>query len=303
MKQFILREMPDKRGRIQLSGDDYHYLVRVRRLKPGDAFTVLLPNGGQAKALVSSIDGGVLAAHITDAENMTHADTSALDKADCMRAQPHNTPETAQHDRTDNLPPIVLFQALPKGSKMDLIVRQAAEGGISEIIPFVSEFSVHAAQSSDTGKGRLERWRRIIREALQQSGSATATIISEPKSCKEMLAYWKGLCADVTAVGFILHEKQINTHEGDGQADPEQPGQGLEQGSFHRYLYGKCALAALAVGPEGGFSANEVKNFLEAGFHPVTIGKTVLRTETAALYGAAAIRILLLEKAAWTAKQ
>ncbi|MDR2768699.1 MAG: 16S rRNA (uracil(1498)-N(3))-methyltransferase [Treponema sp.] len=285
MKQFILREMPDERGHIRLSGDDYHYLVRVRRLKPGAAFTALLPNGEQAEAAITDgVDrgGGTLTARVS-------RPVSAA-REDGLRPQ---TPARS-------IPPIVLFQALPKGDKMDLIARQAAEGGVSEIIPFVSEFSVHAAAGSGGGSGRLERWRRIIREARQQSGSALATAIAAPKSFNEMLAHWKRLraAANGTAVAFILHEKHpdYNTNGTDA-------GNALEQGSFHRYLYSECTLAALAVGPEGGFSSGEVLNFLEAGFHPVTMGETVLRTETAALYGAAAIRILLLEKAAWTVKQ
>jgi 16S rRNA (uracil1498-N3)-methyltransferase len=59
----------------------------------------------------------------------------------------------------------------------------------------------------------------------------------------------------------------------------------------------------MVIGPEGGFSDKEVSLFLENGFKVLTIGDTVLRTETAALYCAAAIRILLLEKDSWKLKQ
>ena len=73
----------------------------------------------------------------------------------------------------------------------------------------------------------------------------------------------------------------------------------LEKGSFHGYLGNKPDLTALAVGPEGGFSPAEVYMFLEAGFKPLILGNTILRTETAALYGTAALRIILLESEAW----
>jgi 16S rRNA (uracil1498-N3)-methyltransferase len=287
MKQFLFREMPDERGRVRLSGDDYHYLARVRRLKPGAAFMALLPNGEQTEAALTAIDrnGGTHTAQVA-----RRAERPPTEKAETAERASHLIGRVCPQTPA-RIPPIVLFQALPKGGKMDLIVRQAAEGGVSEIIPFVSEFSVHASGAGG-GSGRLERWRRIIREARQQSGSALATAITAPKSFNEMLAHWKRLrdaAADGAAVGFILHEKHA-------------AGSALEQGSFHRYLYSGCAAAALAVGPEGGFSSGEVGSFVEAGFHPVTIGETVLRTETAALYGAAAIRILLLEKGTWTAK-
>jgi 16S rRNA (uracil1498-N3)-methyltransferase len=83
-------------------------------------------------------------------------------------------------------------------------------------------------------------------------------------------------------LGIILHQ------------DP------LVQGGFHDYLSINPDLVAFAVGPEGGFSPEEVSRFLTAGFKPLVIGNTILRTETAALYAAAAVRIILLEKTAWT---
>ena len=78
----------------------------------------------------------------------------------------------------------------------------------------------------------------------------------------------------------------------------------LENKSLHGYL-GKCTpeMVALAVGPEGGFSSAEAGRFIAAGFKPFTIGDTILRTETAALYAAAAVRILLLERDSWETVQ
>jgi 16S rRNA (uracil1498-N3)-methyltransferase len=83
-------------------------------------------------------------------------------------------------------------------------------------------------------------------------------------------------------LGIILHQ------------DP------LVQEGFHDYLSINPDLVALAIGPEGGFSPEEVSRFLMAGFKPLVIGNTILRTETAALYAAAAVRIILLENTAWT---
>ena len=77
----------------------------------------------------------------------------------------------------------------------------------------------------------------------------------------------------------------------------------LAQVSLHGYLDTDPETVALAIGPEGGFSPAEVSRFLKAGFKALTIGNTILRTETAALYGAAAIRIILLERNSWAMKQ
>jgi 16S rRNA (uracil1498-N3)-methyltransferase len=163
---------------------------------------------------------------------------------------------------------------------MDLIVRQAAEGEIAEIVPFVSEFSI--AKTSTDGQ-RFSRWERIIKEARQQSGSKTPTSISRPLSIEELFVYWEKIRV-TGALGLLFHH------------------QGLEQNSLHSYLNNVPQIVALAVGPEGGFSGKEVSLFLENGFQPMTIGDTILRTETAALYFAAAIRILLLERNSWQLK-
>jgi len=77
----------------------------------------------------------------------------------------------------------------------------------------------------------------------------------------------------------------------------------LAQSSLHGYLDRVPQAVVMAIGPEGGFSGLEVSRFLEAGFLPLTIGNTILRTETAALYCAASIRIILLEKDSWMLKQ
>jgi 16S rRNA (uracil1498-N3)-methyltransferase len=207
---------------------------------------------------------------------------------ECLEAE-QVAPDTAA------LPPLVLFQALPKGAKMDLIVRQAGEGGIAEIVPFVSARSV-PRRSSDEAAGRLERWRRIVREARQQSGSAIATTVEPPRNFGEALAFWGELRQrHERPVGLLLHPAA------DIKRDLEKTGADpLEIGSFHRYLESRPGVVAIAVGPEGGFSAEEAVCFVEEGFKPVSMGNTVLRAETAAVYAAAAIHIILLEIESWS---
>jgi 16S rRNA (uracil1498-N3)-methyltransferase len=264
MKQFILSKEPDFTqgggdGIVRLEGNDYHYLVNVRRLATGEFFPALLPNGSETLVQVLSVERGVLTGKCGSAEN------------------------TAQ-GQENNLPPIILFQSMPKGDKMDLIVRQAAEGGIAEIVPFVSEFSV--AKTAAAKGQKFLRWERIIKEARQQSGSGTATVLHQPLTVNELFDYWKKLQKKENSLGLLFHHQK-----------------GLEQKSLHEYLNSMPSVAAFAIGPEGGFSEKEVSLFLESGFKPLNIGDTVLRTETAALYCAAAIRILLLEKDSWELKQ
>jgi 16S rRNA (uracil1498-N3)-methyltransferase len=264
MKRFILSQPPDPQGFIRLSGRDYHYLVRVRRLKSGALFPAILPGGTEVQVRVHSADGDTLVGK-------------------CLAA--------AKRRQAPVLPPILLFQALPKGTKMDLIVRQAAEGGITEIVPFTSEHSIPKIQGGEEEK--LRRWERIVREARQQSGSGIATAIHVPLDMDGLLTYWETIKdGRPDSLGLLFHQDPV----GQGSAGPVP----LEEGSLHGYLGNRPECTVMAIGPEGGFSPMEVSRFLAAGFKPVKIGDTILRTETAALYGAAAIRIILLESASWT---
>jgi 16S rRNA (uracil1498-N3)-methyltransferase len=263
MKQFILNTEPDRDGRVRLEGRDYRYLARVRRLAPGEYFPALLPGGAGVMVRVCSVDNRTVVGEVA--------------------------PSGAAPSLNSPLPPIILLQALPKGEKMDIIVRQAAEGGLSEIVPFASEFSMvkitnDRGLSKDSGH-KLSRWERIIKEARQQSGSAAATAIRQPLSMDGLFAYWEQLVAQrPRALGLLFHHLP------------------LAQTSLHGYLDSSPEMVALVIGPEGGFSSAEAERFMAAGFKPFTVGDTILRTETAALYAQAAVRILLWEKDSWKTK-
>jgi len=261
MKQFILNTKPDGNGRIRLESGDYRYLVRVRRLAPGEYFPALLPDGAEVLVRVCSVDNRTLVGEIFNDE--------AFPSGNTYPGSP--------------LPPIILFQALPKGEKMDLIVRQAAEGGLTEVVPFVSEFS--AVKMEKSGGQKFSRWERIIKEARQQSGSGTATVIRQPLSIDGLFAYWEQINIQQPGVlGLLFHHLP------------------LAKISLHGYLDSSPKTVVLTIGPEGGFSPAEAERFLAAGFKPFTVGDTILRTETAALYAQAAVRILLWEKDSWEMK-
>jgi len=266
LKCFILNKEPDKEGTVRLSGDDYHYLVRVRRLAPGEYFPALLPDGRLVSATVRSIEG----ASLTVSLGVPEAETEA------------------------SPPPfrIILFQALPKGEKLDRIVRQSGEVGTAEVLPFESEFS--DVKAGSVGEAKFERWQRIVREARQQSGSPVATRIHRPMKADGLFAYWNEL-------------RQEAADPQDGRAQTGLRGLffhhlPLADASLHRYIEGKVDTVVIAIGPEGGFSPAETERFLAEGFLPCTLGDTVLRTETAALYAQAAVRTILRERDSWKSR-
>jgi len=263
MKNFILQTPPAEGGIIRLYEEDYHYLVRVRRLRSGMSFNAILPGGTETIVRILSTKDNILIGQCSEEE-----------KTRAEKLRPTGS----------LLPAIALFQGLPRGAKMDLIVRQAAEAAVSVIAPFKGEYS-QGAPVKDSGE-KLKRWERIIKEARQQSGSVTETTVLPPCGFDALLEYWESLKIKYSRpLGLVLHQEP------------------LEKGTFHGYLRNDPDFVVLAVGPEGGFSPGELTQFLKTGFRPILMGNTILRTETAALYGIAAIRTILLESEAWKTGQ
>jgi 16S rRNA (uracil1498-N3)-methyltransferase len=218
---------------------------------------------------------------------------------------PDLSPDSAERSETGEPARIILFQALPKGAKMDLIIRQATEAGVMEIVPFEGGHSV--ARSVADREGKNARRERIVREARQQSGSPRETLLHPPLTLEGALAYWKSLKTRWRRpLGLLMHPPEVPF--GRGKTTPPEKNTSFSSGvqsspletpSFHGYLDTVPDVAAIAVGPEGGFSPEEVDRFRAEDFKLLSLGDTVLRTETAALYAIAAVRIILLERSRW----
>jgi 16S rRNA (uracil1498-N3)-methyltransferase len=237
-----------------LSGKDYHYLVRVRRVKVGDVINAMAPDGVPVRLTVMDI-----------------GEETVL----CASDRVENLPQ-------DGRPSIILFQALPRPAKMDMVVRQSTEGGVDVIIPFMGQYSVKEAHAAS----RLERWRRIVREARQQSGSQVATTVMEIRENAEaVLDYYRTTRVERTAA-LVLHEKK---HGADG--------------ILHRELAARPEKVFIVIGPEGGLSDDETATFMQNGFIMVNMGGNVLRVETAAAWAVGAVSVLLREDASWKLKE
>jgi 16S rRNA (uracil1498-N3)-methyltransferase len=251
MKQFVLPEEP-RGGRIEIDGRDFHYLAHVRRLRPGGSFLATDGRGRRWRCTVRSLGRQTLQLDLEE----------------------EDAPEPGG-------PRITLLQALPKSRKMDLIVRQATEAGVSALLPVLSRHSLVrvAGSEAEADLARLARWQRVAREAVQQSGRSEAPFIGAVAGLAQAV---EALPSDPgREVRLLAHQERIAGH------------------MVHECLAGEVTSVVLAVGPEGGFAADEVQLLRERGFLPVTFGATVLRTETAALFAVAAVQIVLQEKEAW----
>jgi len=173
----------------------------------------------------------------------------------------------------------VLFQFIPKAQKFELIVRQATECGISIIVPVIGDFSEKNCVSMFSGAKR-ERFERIIKEARQQSGSPVATKILEPMTLSDALEWWKDFSASSEKLAVALWER----------TEGEVP--------LFKLLSSKDKITkvAIAVGNEGGISPSEIKLLKEKGFFStIHFEGNILRCETAALYGIAAVQSALFQ--------
>ncbi len=157
---------------------------------------------------------------------------------------------------------ISLCQALLKSSAMDLIIQKASELGVKEIIPFCSERTV-VKISGESATNKTRRWRQIAQSAAKQSGRMKASEIALPLSFHELMARWPR----DDGMKVVLWEKEESTELKEilRAAAP----------SVNRFIG--------MVGPEGGFSAEELNMARQARFKPISMGRSILRSETAAI--------------------
>ena len=164
---------------------------------------------------------------------------------------------------------ITLFQGMPKQGKMELIIQKAVELGVSRVVPVFTDRSV----VTDNGKmdKKIQRWQKIADEAVKQCRRGKIPEIGEDLTFSQMAEQLK----DYDCVLFPYENEEDRS---------------LKAGL--RSLTSKPKNLAIIIGPEGGFSDREAALLKEKGALRVTLGKTILRTETA---GLAAIAMVLYE--------
>jgi 16S rRNA (uracil1498-N3)-methyltransferase len=265
MRQFILPADWDGGPTCRIEGGRAHYVARVLRLGPGDCFPARDSGGAPWSCTVLRAEPDCLILSVSAVEETSPEGAASVFLADAFLS-----------------PRIVLVMGLPKGAKMDLVVRQATEAGVSAVVPLISARST--ARSEESGPGRRTRWDRVVREALQQSGSSVVTKVLDPVSMTELPKALDFLGLGPGCPRILLHEAP------------------LAQSSMHGYLNQAPEALALCVGPEGGFSPAEVDFLAVAGFKPLRFAGAILRAETAALYAVAAAQIILSERSSWIPK-
>ena len=168
----------------------------------------------------------------------------------------------SRSDRTGELPArLHLFQGLPKGDKMELVIQKAVELGVSEVIPVITRRTIVKLDKKKV-EAKTARWNAVAESAAKQSGRGVIPVVRGVLSFKEALAYAGPF--PVKIIAYERAEGMKTLRERLGRSRP-----GMDAGIF--------------IGPEGGFEEEEISGAESAGAVPVSLGRRILRTETAGL--------------------
>jgi 16S rRNA (uracil1498-N3)-methyltransferase len=226
----------------ELNSDEAHHFLHVLRGRENAEIEVFDGGGQVARARVVAMGRGTVVLGLRDI---------------------HRIPPPAIE--------IVLYQALPKGSRWDWLIEKATEIGASRIVPLITERSeVRPSSRGEMGGGAPDRWRRIALSAAKQCGIARLPEIKAAARPGD----WAALFADSDRVVM-------------GVLDPAAP-------SLRQVLAdlrsAPPARLGILIGPEGDLTPAEISAATEAGALPVSFGPNTLRVETAALFALSVVR-------------
>ncbi|MGE3540016.1 MAG: 16S rRNA (uracil(1498)-N(3))-methyltransferase [Candidatus Tectimicrobiota bacterium] len=168
--------------------------------------------------------------------------------------------------------PLILGQAMPKGTKIELIIEKCSELGLTTLVPLYTTRTI-VRDTPERLAGKMARWQRLAMAAARQCGRRILLDIAVPMSVAEFCAAY-----DRAPTKLVCWE--------------EERQQGLQ--AVLAQQGGRSPVVAL-VGPEGGFTREEVDLARQAGFRSVTLGPRILRTETAAIVLTSIVRYSLGE--------
>ncbi|UFS71866.1 16S rRNA (uracil(1498)-N(3))-methyltransferase [Geomonas sp. RF6] len=231
MRSFFLGPNTIEGERAHVSGELFKHMVRVLRLKEGAEVALTDDAGRRHLGTIEAVEAKSLTVRITESDA----------------------------GEEELAPRITLYQGLPKGEKLDMVLQKATELGVAEVVAFAAARSVVKLKEGREA-GRLDRCEKIVQEAARQCGRRSvpavllggkleAVLRGSEHSVKLLL--WEG--EEVTGLRQALS----------ATAAPES--------------------VAVVVGPEGGLTPEEVEAARRCGFIPVSLGRRILRTETAGL--------------------
>ncbi len=225
---------------ISITGQDVNHIKNVIRLKAGDEISI--SNGVDGKDYRCEIK------EITDDEVVCEL-------------------RFIKEDGVELPVKVYLFQGLPKGDKMELIIQKLVELGVYEIIPVAMKRCV-VKLDDKKAKSKIARWQGIAEAAAKQSKRAVVPEIKNVMSYKEALKYASGM-----NIKLVPYEMEETLEASSGMKGTKAIIESIEPNQS----------VAVFIGPEGGFDEQEINEAIECGMKPITLGKRILRTETAGM--------------------
>lgn len=223
-----------REGDLIIEGNDHHYLSRVLRMRRGEEVRLFDGDGIMASGCILEVNPQVTVIKVGKLERFE--------------------PET---------PNLHLYQALLQAGKMDKVVQDCIEAGVSSVVPFSCRRSKDIASLAPE---RMDRWRRISTEAWRLTGRPYRPLVADPVDWEQML------------IGLAGLDRVLYADEKGGR----RPTDVLGEGQAHA--------VALLIGPEGGFCNEERDDLAARGASAVTLGKGIFRAEMAGVVLAVAAR-------------
>ena len=236
MPRFFVEPTSIENDYIRITGDDARHISRSLRMAAGEEIVVCDMQGNDYTCVLDAFTDSYVGAKIV------------------TRSQAHGEPPFYAH----------LFQALPKGEKLDYIIQKSVECGISEITTFNSERCIAKEKSNEAAK--LVRRQRIALEAAKQSGRGIVPCVNSTVSFAQMIELTK-------AYDLVLFCYEKATDTSLREVLKEFSSQHTDKPRI-----------AIVIGSEGGFSEAEASIASQNGMNAVGLGKRILRTETASSF-------------------
>ena len=240
MPKFFVGKNCISDSKVILTGADINHIIKVLRMNTGSILSVSDGDGTDYTVKIVEVCKDKIIAEILDKQ---------IEKNSGLK--------------------ITLYQSVPKTDKMETIIQKCTELGIYKIVPFISEHTVVNIKDKDLSDKKLERWRKIAKEACKQCRRSTIPIIDSVCDFQKVLD------------DIELYDLNIFSYE---KADLSL-----------KHLFNDASNvknASIIVGPEGGFAEIEAQRIINKGVKPISLGKRILRTETA---GMAVLCIIMYE--------
>ena len=180
----------------------------------------------------------------------------------CLKAKIEETTRSESEPKTK----ITLYQGLPKSDKMELIIQKCVEIGVCRIVPVITERAVVKIEKGAKEDKKTERWQKIAESAAKQSGRGIIPAVERPMKFKDAI------------------EEAVKNGEAIIPYENEK-----DRGLKEFVKNSKAENIGIFIGPEGGFDTKEIEFAVENGVMSVTLGKRILRTETAGIVTSAIV--------------